>query len=128
MPLLDREPDRFPPDLFGTTAPDGDGGLWWVLHTRPRQEKAVARYLHAARVPFYLPLIERRLRVLGRPVSSHVPLFGGYVFLRATPEQRLAALPPRRLVGTLRVPDQRGLWEDLRQVHRLIESRAPILP
>lgn len=129
MPLLEREPERFPPELFDGEAPPGDGDrLWWVLHTRPRQEKAVARYAYTRRVPFYLPLIDRRAPVRGRVLTSHVPLFAGYVFLLATAEERLQALPPRRLVGALRVPDQDGLWDELRQVYRLIASGSPITP
>jgi transcription antitermination factor NusG len=128
MPLLEREPDRFPPTLFAAEAAAPAGSLWCVLHTRPRQEKSVARHLHTRRVPFYLPLVSRRLRVRGRILTSHVPLFPGYVFLLATPEERARALPAGRIANTLPVPNQPGLWQDLRQVNRLIETGAPITP
>ncbi len=129
MPLLDREPERFPRDLFdGGAVPNDDGRLWWVLHTRPRQEKAVARYVYTHQIPFYLPLIDRRVQVRDRILTAHTPLFSGYVFLLATAEERLQALPPKRLVGTLPVSDQGGLWQELRQVYRLVESGAPITP
>ncbi len=129
MPLLGREPECFPADLFeGEVAPLDGGRLWWVLHTRPRQEKAVARHVYARQVPFYLPLIDRRLRIRGRVMTSHAPLFSGYVFLLATAEERLLALPPGRLAGALPVADQDGLWHELRQVYRLIASGAPVTP
>src|SRR5438552_1083192 len=83
MPILPAEPTCFPSQLFdeALTAPVATDRAWWVLHTKPRQEKSLARQLCDAEVPFYLPLIARRLRIRGRTLTSHVPLFAGYVFL-----------------------------------------------
>jgi transcriptional antiterminator RfaH len=128
MPILSAEPALFPDALFDeAAAPPGDRA-WWVLHARPRQEKSLARQLHRAEVPFYLPLTDRRLRIRGKTVTSHVPLFPGYVFLWGTHEERLTALTTNRVVGTLEVPDQAGLWRDLRQLRRLLEAGAPVTP
>jgi transcriptional antiterminator RfaH len=99
-----------------------------VLHTRPRQEKSLARQLHQAHVPFYLPLVARRLLVRGRVLQSHLPLFAGYVFLLAQPEERIFSLSTRRIVQSLVVKDQENLWRDLRQVYRLIGSGLPVTP
>ena len=45
MPLLPAEPWCYPPDLM--VGPDpSENGTWWVLHTKPRAEKAIARSLH----------------------------------------------------------------------------------
>jgi transcriptional antiterminator RfaH len=105
---------------------DVAGRLWWVLHTRPRQEKSLARQLHAGHVPFYLPVVSRRCRMRGRTMTSRVPLFPGYVFLLADAEERVAALATCRVARTIRVTDQERLWGDLRQIHRLISCGAPI--
>ncbi len=134
MPILQAEPSCYPEDLFEEPAHLGDGGLveagraWWVLHTKPRQEKALARQLLRIGVPFYLPLVPRRTLVRGRPLCSHVPLFSGYLFLLASQEQRVAALATDRVVQSLAVHAQEGLWHDLSQVHRLIATGAPITP
>jgi transcriptional antiterminator RfaH len=129
MPILPPEPSWFPQELFNASGPPFTGErMWWVLHTKPRQEKSLARQLHSAEAAFYLPLIERRGRVRGRPVTSHVPLFGGYVFLLGNRDERLTALGTRRVVQTLEVKDQQGLWHDLCQLHRLIASGAPVTP
>jgi len=129
MPLLTAEPNVFPADLFDlyvdSSAPES---RWWVLHTRPRQEKALARQLLEHHVMFYLPIIARRLRLRGRNLTAHVPLFPGYAFLLANHEQRLTALTTNRVVQTLPVVDQDLLWRDLRQIHRLIASGAPVTP
>jgi transcriptional antiterminator RfaH len=129
MPVLPAEPDLFPEDLLDDARPqEASEHRWWVLHTRPRQEKSLARQLHQARTSFYLPLVARRWRVRGRTMTSHLPLFAGYLFMRADPQERLAALATNRIVRSLTVPDQELLWRDLRQIRRLIASGAPITP
>lgn len=129
MPILEAEPDLFPESLFEDHAPDlGVERAWWVAHTRARQEKSLARFLSQRQVPFYLPVIPRRSRVRGRILTSHVPLFAGYVFLLASPEERLVTLATSRVVRTLEVSDQEDLWQDLQQIKQLIATGAPITP
>jgi transcriptional antiterminator RfaH len=127
MPVLPVEPNIFPAELFEEAEVE-DERWWWVLHTKPRQEKALARELVRARVPFYLPLIERKNLVRGHLLSSYVPLFTSYLFVRATGAERIAALSTRRTVRSLQVRDQELLRADLLQVHRLITSGLPITP
>jgi transcription antitermination factor NusG len=129
MPILAAEPGLLPADLFDNQVPSEVGErAWWVLHTKPRQEKSLARELHASRTNFFLPLIPRRNQVRNREVNSYLPLFAGYLFLFADREERIAALSTARVVHTLPVVDQQGLWRDLRQVHQLIHSGAAITP
>src|SRR5262245_45502829 len=68
-----------PPRAAGMTLRP-DVTAWMVLHTKARQEKAVARFLAAAGLTYYLPLIDRVTLVRGRKQRSHVPLLPGYVF------------------------------------------------
>jgi len=129
MPVLAAEPNCFPPALFDPATPDVRAGRsWWVLHTKPRQEKSLARRLTAGRVPFYLPTVARRNRIRNRVFCAHVPLFPGYLFLLADAAERQRGLETRCVVRTLPVPDQERLWHDLGQVERLIASGAPIDP
>jgi transcription antitermination factor NusG len=129
MPVLAAEPNIFPPELLTSPLqPESCPGQWWVLHTRPRQEKSLARQLGELRVPFYLPIVARRFRVRGRAMTSHMPLFPGYVFLLADRDQRLVALATNRVVRTLPVNDQPQLWHDLMQLQRLIATGSPITP
>ena len=58
MPLLPLEPFLFPDDLLSGELGQGpvEGpGCWWVLHTRPRAEKSLARSLLRRNHPFFLP-------------------------------------------------------------------------
>jgi transcriptional antiterminator RfaH len=128
MPILHAEPELFPPHLLAdeVSPPECEGRVWWALHTRPRQEKSLARELYRREVPFYLPLMPQRTRIERRNLTSHLPLFPGYVFLLADGEERVAALSTSRVVRALQVPDQEGLRRDLLQVHRLIATRTTI--
>jgi transcriptional antiterminator RfaH len=129
MPILPPEPSSYPEDLLDAereVIPAGQA--WWVLHTRPRQEKSLARQLCEKGVSFYLPLYSRRSRIRGRIVTAQVPLFPGYVFLLGDREGYLAALKTNRVVRPLRVAGQEELWRDLRQVCRLLASGIPVTP
>jgi transcription antitermination factor NusG len=129
MPVLAQEPDLYPDCLLSEAPPaDESEKVWWVLHTRPRQEKSLARQLYRGRIPYYLPLIPRRWRLRGRIVTSHIPLFPGYVFLFGDRQERLAALTTNRVVRVLEVPAQATLRQDLQQIHRLLTAGLPVSP
>lgn len=128
MPILAAEPDRSPAHLFDLAPADafGPGRAWWALHTKPRQEKSLARHLLAAGVAFYLPVVPRSVHVRGRVLTSHVPLFTSYLFLLADRAERVTALTSNRVVHALEVHDQLRLWRDLQQIDRLIGLGAPV--
>src|SRR5262249_2933106 len=72
MPVLQSEPAVNPEDLFERLAEViGGDRRWYAMHTKPRQEKSLARTLHRAAIPFYLPLITRRTPMRGRVVVSY---------------------------------------------------------
>lgn len=127
MPILQKEPNIFPEDLLENSAFEASNGRrWWVLHTRPRQEKAIARDLLGHRVPFYLPLIPRENVIRGKRVQSFAPVFNSYVFLHADEDERTLCLKTNRVVAAIKVADGLELLGDLRQVQRLIDSDAPL--
>jgi transcription antitermination factor NusG len=126
MPILSAEPAFYPESLFETALGAGGDGRWRVVHTKPRQEKSLARQLHEKGVPFFLPLIPKRARIRGKIMESYLPLFGGYVFLLGNEEDHLFAKMTRRVARTLEVSDQAALWGDLRQIHRLIATGVAI--
>jgi transcription antitermination factor NusG len=124
MPLLKREPDVFPVDLF-----DSPGGAPWIVaHVRSRQEKVLARFLSPVGVAFYAPQREKRARRNGRNFVSYLPLFPGYVFLRAEPEDRARVWRSGVVVRMIDVPDQALLETELAQIHRLQLAGARFAP
>ncbi len=55
MPILPAAPMCFPEALFTESDVAAVERCWWVLHTRPRQEKKLAQYLREQSVPYFLP-------------------------------------------------------------------------
>lgn len=124
MPILKREVDFSPPNLFELCRLDEP---WWVAHVRSRQEKRLARHLLGEGVGFYLPQSEKEVRRNGRTFVSHLPLFPGYLFFRGPAAARLAALRSDLIVQVLPVADQDGLERELESLWRLQQSGAPLV-
>jgi transcription antitermination factor NusG len=124
VPLLQREADHFPEDIFRLSVTDFP---WGVAHVKSRTEKALARYLAALRIPFYLPVGERRARRCGRNLVSYLPFFPGYVFLRGKSESRAAAMRSGVVVRLLDVSDQDLLDRELAEIRALQVSGAPLV-
>lgn len=126
MPILAAEKNVWPEDLLeGDFRPDGER-RWWVVHTLPRQEKAIARDLVRCGVPFYLPLVPKTSRKRGRTFTSRMPLFGSYLFIRASEDQRVQTLQTNRVAAMLPVEDQGKLFCQLQNLKRLIAADAPL--
>lgn len=135
MPILPAEPDIYPPDLWEQEETVWRTDVrWWCLHTRPRQEKMLARHLRSLGLCHYLPQTLRKSRTPGgRSIRSMVPLFPGYLFLKGDDFERVEAMKGNHLANMLVVHDQEALDHDLRQIHRMLQSglairEEPFLP
>lgn len=129
MPLLEAEPRAFPDTLFSDPTPlAAREGFWWVLYTRARMEKAVARQLRAQEFSFYLPVYENTWKANGRKRTSYLPLFPGYVFLHGDEQARVAALETNLLCTVFPVNDQERFFDDLCRVERVLGGAAPVAP
>ncbi len=134
MPILPKQRDIFPADLLDEAGGPagrgvGDAAHWVAFYTLARREKDLMRKLEAAGVPFYSPLVRRRLHSAGGRVrSSFVPLFPGYVFAPVDDEQRRAALATNSVARWLSIADERMLVCDLRAIKRLIDTDKPLTP
>jgi transcriptional antiterminator RfaH len=135
MPILPRQRDLFPDTLLDdlpTPAATGhavDERSWIAFYTLSRREKDLMRKLEAAAIPFYAPLVKRRLRSAGgRARISFVPLFPGYVFSLVDDDQRRAALATNTVARWLPIGDSAGFVSDLRNIRRLIATDQPLTP
>jgi len=119
------EPSRVVLAAEGRAVPpvfEASRGLWHVLHTMSRQEKALARDLAALAIAYYLPLI-REVKYYGRRKAKvEAPLFAGYIFLRGTLEEAYAADRTGRVAGIIRVVDQEQLEWELVNLHKALSS------
>ena len=113
---------------YGQVAGDFAGQTWWLAHTLPRQEKALAAALYALEVPFYLPLVTRKSLSRGRTRVAKVTLFPGYLFVCGGEEDRLSVLRTNRVLTVREAPDGDRLRADLRRFYHLIAADAPLLP
>ena len=123
--ILPAERDLFPSDLFEGLPPD-DGRAWCLAHTRPRQEKAVARDMLAAGQPFFLATLPRRTRAGRRVLIAQIPLFAGYIFVRVSVADRAVVFASRRVARLVPVADQERLWADLRQIRKVLDLGQPV--
>jgi transcription antitermination factor NusG len=130
MPILPKQRDLFPADLLDAPAgPRFASGQWVAFYTLSRREKDLMRKLEAVGIPFYAPLIKRRLHSAGgRTRVSHVPLFPGYVFSPVDDDQRRAALATNTIARWLPITDEAALVADLRSIKQLIDTEQPLTP
>lgn len=132
MPILAEQPFVFPDDLLQRSICTEElrrmdsERYWWVVYTKSRQEKALARDLFTSQIPFYLPQVARDHLIRRRRVRTLDPVFPGYVFLYGTPEERVDSLKTNRISRILSVPNQDELLQDLRQLAELIAIGAPL--
>jgi len=128
MPVLKQEVSLWPEDLLDGPPAEPSESRWWLLYTKARQEKSLARKLLSHSISFYSPLVRRTLLYNGRRINSFVPLFAGYVFLYGTPETLNCAWTTQSLSRVLLVDDQYRFRCDLERIHRLVSSNAPLTP
>lgn len=125
MPILRKETDIFPENLFDLPATDAP---WEIAHLRSRQEKAAARLLLEAGMPFYLPQVDQTHTSAGRTFVSYLPLFPGYIFVRAVDGLRQTLWRTRAVAHMIEVADQEQLAAELLQIRQLQASGAVLTP
>ncbi len=101
---------------------------WYVLHTRSRQEKAVARTLTASGIDHYLPLTKRPRYRRGRRLFVEEPLLRSYLFLHGSLEATYVATATKRVANVITVADQECFAGELRQIRCALENGADLSP
>lgn len=101
---------------------------WMLLHTRARQEKAVAEALSGMGVEQYLPLVRVRKRYGHRKRESMVPLFPSYVFARCAREAAWRVHDAGRVAQVLEISDQGRFAREIEQIRRAIEADVGLDP
>jgi transcriptional antiterminator RfaH len=70
------QPANLPPHTTSHT------GIWYVVHTKPRQESRAAANLWQQGFEAYLPLLKTETLRLGKVYLRDEPLFKRYIFVR----------------------------------------------
>jgi len=103
-------------------------GIWWVAHTKSRNEKALAQDLIRKDINYFLPMSWKVRRRRGRTMRSLLPLFSGYLFFCGQENQRIELLRTNRVANLIEVKDQEKLLEELLQIERALRAGAPLVP
>jgi len=103
-------------------------GLWHLIHTRSRQEKALAESLDARGIRYFLPLIAHSRTYGGRKARVELPMFPGYLFLKGSLEDAYEADRSDRVAQIIRVQDQVKLAWELQNLARALVEKVPLDP
>ena len=103
-------------------------GQWWVVHTRSRNEKALAQDLISKDISYFLPMSWKVSRKSRRTTRSLLPLFNGYLFFCGKENERVELLKTNRVANLIEVDNQQKLLKELVQVNQALQSGAPLTP
>lgn len=127
MPILPEEPATFPEDLFDRDLLAVDSPRKWrLVHTRPRQEKMLARFFRSRGIPYFMPCSQKRHVIRGKLFTSFLPIFPGYLFLYGTDDEHHSGASCRHAASVQHIPDQQRFDADIRQVRTLLACGAPV--
>ncbi|MGO8697833.1 MAG: transcription termination/antitermination protein NusG [Limisphaerales bacterium] len=102
---------------------DGVSGLiWFVAHTRPRQEKKLLEHCQRQGIAATLPCYDSAHKYRGKTVVFRKPLFPGYVFLQLEPQQADSIRQNRHVANLLDVFDQEILRQQLEAILLALET------
>lgn len=125
MPILQEEISEYPQGLLCESAPD-EVNQWYVVYTRSRHEKSLARHLYRNSMAFYLPLVLKEQFHRGRRIHSRLPVFSSYLFYFGDRPGDVSALAPYCVSRVLPVENQIELNSELRSIHSLLAARKPM--
>lgn len=130
MPILAKEPNVYPEELFSLiSSPGQEGQTWWVAYTMARQEKKFVRQLRAKRVAHFCPLYRRQwYSPNGRKREAYLPLFPGYVFFFGDQSAREAAWKTQCVSRILFPHEQLLLHSQLWQIYDAERRGADLVP
>ena len=103
-------------------------GLWWVAHTKSRNEKALAWQMQKRKISYFLPMTEKVYKKSRRVFRSMLPLFSGYVFFCGDEDDRLDVLRTNRIANLIKVENQERLLKELLQLEHAFQSGAALKP
>lgn len=123
------KPSENPPAIW----PEGESihdftGLWWVAHTKSRNEKALAQDLIGKGISYFLPMSWKIRRRKGRKMRSLLPLFSGYLFFCGEENQRIELLRTNRVANLIEVKDQQKLFDELLQIEQALRTGVALAP
>ena len=121
MPILSQEVSLYPQNLLGVGSADQVHN-WYIVYTRARHEKSLARHMLANTMHFYLPLVAKEQFVRGKRVHSYLPVFSSYLFYCGDAPDEVSKVAPYCVSCVFPVDDQKRLQTELLSIHTLLEA------
>jgi transcriptional antiterminator NusG len=113
-------------DPSSNLCPFDHPGQWFVLHTKSRQEKALACDLASRHIAHFLPL-RTEIRYHGkRKRVVDVPLFPNYLFAKGFPRDSYIADRTKRVANIIPCPDQQKITFELQNISVALLHGAPL--
>lgn len=116
----------FADELFGDLELSSSGEKWSVIHTKPQCEKKLAKYLTKEGITYYLPQMDSTRVYQYRKITFTKPMFPGYVFARFNFSQKTTILLSGCVVNFLKVPNEKELLDELKQIRAGRTLRAEL--
>ncbi|MCK4887833.1 MAG: UpxY family transcription antiterminator [Planctomycetes bacterium] len=101
---------------------------WFLVHTKSRNEKALAWDLVSKEINYFLPMCWKTSHSKGRKFKSLLPLFTGYMFFNGNENQRVKVLRTNRVANIIEVRDQQQLIKELSEIEQALKAGADLKP
>lgn len=121
MPILCEETSIHPHNLLDNQENSVDSN-WYLVYTRSRHEKLLARHLLSKSMSFYLPLVSKEHFARGRRTHSYLPVFSGYLFYFGDAPSDVYKLAPACVSSVMPVANEIELVNELRGIQTLLSS------
>ena len=105
------------PELFGTLELGENGKKWFVLHTKSRCEKKLAKWAHLNEIEYYLPLTDSLKVYAYKKVHFLKVLIPGYFFAKCSLQEKEVLVRAGHVASFLTVINQIEFVEDLKRIY-----------
>ena len=103
-------------ELFGDLEPAAEDKKWFVIRTKPRREKKLAKCSFKNKINYFLPLKDSERVYKYRKVMFTKPLFPGYVFVKCNSDEQRTLTISGHTAHFLPVPNEKELTDELKQI------------
>ena len=104
-------------ELFGDLEIATAGNKWFVVHTRPRCEKKLAKFSLKNETNYYLPQIDSIRIYKNRKVKFEKPMFPGYMFVKCTFKERRELIITGYVANFIKVINDKELTKELKEIY-----------
>ena len=104
--------------LFGELKPSEGNEKWTVIHTKPRREKKLAKFLKEKGITYFLPLNNSEKEYKYRKITFTKPLFSGYMFALLDEKKKSEIVITGHIANFLKTQSEKELLEDLHQIYQ----------